>query len=409
MFHPKRKRQLAFEQLDHRIAMNSDMHPFASVAYEPVPIRDFATRIEIRSVSIVTTFPAYAVVQYVVAQHPLNPSPTQHRTEPVRLRINMGMRAPAEGESSQSVSINPPSQTVLSFGTSLAVSSAALARSSPDVSRSSVDVPSLNIDAPRPEPRTQTPRAAASSPREFVAAHPTRNSSPVPLMESSPAKVGGEAGLNSSQKTVLQSQSYLALELIASTSTQSLQPKNLALTKKTDTTNSAHNGMLTFSMREAADRSAATGSSREKNHGNRFETFSDLQLVQTAEADRLRTGILGSSKKLPVPKGMIEICASDAVNSQRRSQSTVSGGANNPFEILQLFIGSTNMVQGAGGTQVSNASRMIETDSQSAESPELATKEDSILALAVGVVFAIAFRQNKKQKYLIGECKFLTS
>ncbi len=57
------------------------------------------------------------------------------------------------------------------------------------------------------------------------------------------------------------------------------------------------------------------------------------------------------------------------------------------------------MVQAADGlaSQKSNATKRIETDSQALDSTELATKEDSILALAIGVVFAMTLIQSGKE------------
>ena len=378
MVHPKRKRHLAFEQLDNRIAMNSDMHPSASITFVPLQTHDFAGNLEIRSVTFVTRVPvtivpAYAVVQHVFIPRPLNlpPQSSPHRMEPVRLKVNVGMRALAEGESSRNERVIPPSPTVQTFGTNLAGSNSSSFGSSLDSTSSSVGVTNLRIDG----------------------------SQPTPLVDASPTKSGVEAVANTPQKAVLQSQSDLARATIASTSEPVLQPKNLESAKRSETTTSTENGMLTFSVREAANRSTEKESFGGLHRRTGYPLRSDLQLLQMAEADRLRTERIGTSKRLPTPKGMIEIGDSLADNSQKIPQSIVSRASHNPFEIFQLFIGSTNMVQAADGlaSQVSNATKMIGTESQELNSTELATKEDSILALVIGVVFAMTFRKGKVQ------------
>jgi len=402
MVHPKRKRHLAFEQLDNRIAMNSDLDPFASFAHDYPQNRDFAGRLELRSVTFVTSAPvtgapAYAVVQYVVVQRPLNPQlpPSTFRMEPVRSKVNMGMRATAEGESSRNESVITSSQTGQTFGTNLAGSNSTLFGTSLTSTSSSVGGTNLRIDGSQPGPLTLNPNTSGSALRELVASNSTRLSSPAPLADASPAKSGVETVANTSQKAVLQSQSNLIREPIASISTPVMQIKSLESAKRSETTASTENGMLTFSMRDTADRSTENGNFGGLHRRNGSRTLSDLQFLQMAEADRLRTEMAGTSKRLPTPNGMIEIDDRIADNSQKLAQSIVSRASNNPFEILQLFVGSTNMVQGADASQVSNASRLVGTDAQGLDSTELATKEDSILALAVGVVFAMAFRKNR--------------
>lgn len=400
MVHPKRKRHLAFEQLDNRIAMNSDMRPSASIAFGPLQTHDFAGRLELRSVSFVTSVPTYAVVQHVFVQRPSNPPAISHRAEPVRSKVNTGMRAPAEGESIRNERvIPPPSPTVPTFGTNFAGFNSSSSESSLDSTSSRVAVTNLRIDGPQSGPLTHTPSASGSSPRELVTSNSTRVTSPVPIVDASPVKSGGEAVATMSQKAVLQSQLDLVRAPIASASAPVLQPKSLESAKRSESTISTENGMLTFLMREAADRTTENGSygGLPRRNGNRM--LGDLPLLQIAEADRSRIELTGTSNRLPAPQGMLEIDASLTENSQKPAHSTVSRASHNPFEILHLFIGSTNMVQGADGlaSHVSNASRMIGTDCQGLDSTELATKEDSILALAIGVVFAITFRKDKVQ------------
>ncbi len=406
MVHPKRKRQLSFEQLDSRIAMNSDMHPSASITFGRLESHDFVGHLELRSVSFVTnvavtSVPTYAVVQHVFVQRVSNPPPltSPHRMEPGRLKVNVGMRAPAEGESRRNESVIPPSPTTQSLGTNLTVSDSSSFGTGPDSTRSSVGVTNLRIDDSKLGPPTLTPSATGSPPRELVASNSTRVSSLAPLMDASPAKSGVEAVANTSPKAVLQSPSDLVRAPIASSTAPVLQPKSLEPAKRSETITSTENGMLTFSMREAADRSSENGSFGGLHRRNGDRTLSDLQLMHMADADRLRTELAGTSKRLPAPKGMIEIDDSLAENLQKIASSTVSRASNNPFEILQLFVGSTNMVQGADGmaSQVSNGSRMIGTVSQ-VDSTEFAPKEDSILALAVGVAFAMAFRKDRSRQ-----------
>ena len=400
MVHPPRKRQLAFEQLDNRIAMNGDMHPSASIAYEPLQTRDFAGHVEIRIASFAATFPSYAVVQHVVLIHPSNPPPPQtgHRMEQ-GLKNNTGMRTQAEGEFGHDERIIIPTHSVKTIGTDLAASNLPLVRSSLDSTRSSVDVTNFRIDRSQPEASSQTTGAVVSSLRELVAGNTIRSSSPAPLVDVSSAKSGIETSMNTSS-TVWQLQSHVNREPIASASTHVSQPKSLESAKRSESTKLVENGMLAFSMREAAYRSTEIESYRGLNPRNANRNLRDLQLLQIAECNRLRTGSVDDSNRLPIPKGMIDIGGSIADISPHLSQSIVSRASNNPFEILQLFVGSTNMTETVGGlaSQVPSAFKMTGTDFQSSESTELATKEESFLALAIGVVFAMAFRQSKVQR-----------
>ncbi len=113
--------------------------------------------------------------------------------------------------------------------------------------------------------------------------------------------------------------------------------------------------------------------------------------MQKAQVDSIIDELAVNAKRLPVPKGMIDL-RDQTVSSQ--GQSVVSKASANPFEILQLFIGSSNMVQSRSESDAPAVSPIgIGLDSR--QSTELATKEDILFTLGVGAVLAIAIREGR--------------
>ncbi len=370
MYYSKTKRQLSFEQLDNRIAMNGDMHSSHTSAPGQLGAVDFVVHFESRNASFARIAEQRIVLQNIVVQniialHPVNPPPPR-QFEAILFRNNIGMKSRAEGESVSLPIANIPAQASDQFGTESANSSAAVVRSNPNV----VSTSSSSVVSSQDPP--QNGLVIPSTTREIVpSASTTRGAIAAPPVDSSTNRVGTAVGLLNPQSSVLQSQVHEARPCMAATLVQSFQTNLIIAASKPETTKSIENGMFTFSLRQNADRSIAL------NSRNEYRALRDYPNTDTRTL----------KNHLPAPKGMIEIGDTLEGHSKRLQQSIVSMASNNPFEILQLFIGSTNMV--------SNASRTIGHIAEPDESTELSTKEDSILSLAIGVVLVIAGRQCK--------------
>ncbi len=384
MYYSKTKRHFSFEQLDSRIAMNGDMHPSLPIAQDqPGPV-DFLLHFESRSVSIATIPVQRTVAQnFVVVPNPVKPIPRPFETG--LFKSNTGMKTRAEGESVPPPIANSIAHASEQFGTESPNSSAALVRSSTSIgSTSSSSVGSSSVVSSNVPPSPHGLVIPVSA-REIVpaASTATRGASAAPPVYSSTTRVGSAVGVLNPQCPLLQSQMHSERSSIAAASEQLLQPSLMMMASKSETTNSTENGMLTFSLRQKTERSIALNRSIALSSGTEYRAKNAYPNTET----------IASRNRLPAPKGMIEIGDALQDHSKRLQQSMVWMACNNPFEILQLFIGSTNMVSNAWQTTGRNTEPKDNTEPK--ESTELASKEDSILSLAIGVVFVIAARQCK--------------
>ena len=374
MRHPKPKRHLSFEQLDSRIAMNADMHPSVSFAYGQPQTGDFVLQFELRSVSFARN-PTLQTVQYVVSLRPYNP-PQPHRFEGFLARGNEGMKSPPEAESSVVPSVAPPTQTSYQVVAASENPSSASVRSSPSVGSAISNLVVTRQDPPAPN-RSVVP----TSSRELVPA--TTNSNRIaniaPILDASSTKASTAVGLPNPQVSVLQSQSISVRSSIANVSERPMQPSVMMTENKPESTKSTANGMLTFALRPNGDRSSGLVRPSDWNTRNEYRSENANLNADTT-----------FKHNLPIPKGMIEIGGNSEDHSHTLAQSKVSMASNNPFEILQLFIGSTNMVSHSCWTSGDEMERGESTESTT-------TKEDSLLAIAVGVLFVIASRPSRIQ------------
>ncbi len=364
--------------------MNGDMHPSLPIAQEqPGPV-DVVLHFESRNVSFATIPVQRAVVQnVVVVPNPVKPIPRQF--EAGHFKSNTGMKSRAEGEFVPLPIANSIAHASEQFGAESPNSSAALVRSSPSIGSTSSGSVGSSSDVSShvlPYPHGLVIPVSAG---EFVpAASPaTRGASAAPPVDSSTTRVGTAVGVLNPPCPLLQSQMHSVRPSIAAASEQLLQPSLMMTASKSDTTDSAENGMLTFSLRQKTERSIALNRSIALSSGNEYRAESAYRNIET----------IASRNRLPAPKGMIEIGDALEDHSKRLQPSMVSMACNNPFEILQLFIGSTNMVSNAWQTTGRNTEPEDNTEPE--ESTELASKEGSILSLAIGVVLVIAARQCK--------------
>ena len=372
---PKKKwnRRLCFEQLDNRIALYSDMHPSLSVGTTPSLLREFGRPLETRSRSISTI-----VVLQSNSQRTLFFSLSHYPHS---------MEARPEGEA------RPESESnVLRF------------EAAPQVSQIISRIP--NPVAIQTAPREFTPPSIAEafgsnsvssgSPGD-AALHSI--ASPVPLIvtsstiASSTLQLDFTSLITSNHETVLNPILQREKPTFAPALGQQ-SPLSSDTTARSDATAFTANGMHSFSMREANDRSNGLGRSRSPNKRNGSEYSRHLQMDLSKASDRT-SEMVAYSNRLPAPNGMIEVRDNDVDRSERMKNKRVSKPGTNPFEILQWFVGSTNMVQ-TGNIRItlSSSSVPIGKDAEQGESAKLPTKQAFILALATGTLFVVAVRLN---------------
>jgi hypothetical protein len=168
----------------------------------------------------------------------------------------------------------------------------------------------------------------------------------------------------------------------------------MVISPRAESAKTTKDGMLSFAMngslRVELDRPNGIQS---KASRIRTQQQNDVLLrqMQNAQIDSIIDELAVNTKRLPAPKGMIEI-RDLAENSQR--QSVVAKASTNPFEILQLFIGSSNMVQSRSESEAQSLPT-IGNGFDSPKSTELATKEDILVTLGIGAVLAIAIRESR--------------
>jgi len=223
-----------------------------------------------------------------------------------------------------------------------------------------------------------------------------RTTSTSPLADSSTAKTGFNSTSVAPRDIVLQSKSTIK-EIAVGPSTSKTITQTGLVGPKTETAKPTKDGMLAFSMESGGIRTESTLSDSERIKATRVRSQHQnevlLRQMQRAQVDALIDDLAFNAKGLPVPKGMIEI-RDHAVRSQR--QGLVAKASSNPFEILQLFIGCSNMVQSQNALE-SQATNTIEIGIgyDSPESTDLATKEDILVTLGIGAALAIAIRESK--------------
>ena len=157
-------------------------------------------------------------------------------------------------------------------------------------------------------------------------------------------------------------------------------------------------GMLRFAMKVPFAFETA-GSTDPKNS----RTWSrDNQAWDDSKKSTVRSNrgeVITISSRLPLPKGMIEVKDRPEDLKQRSLSSKTS---SNPFEILQLFIGSTNdeptKISQSQGDRTRDVDSAIASWNEPLEEGEPTTREDLLVALGIGAAFAVAIRESATQR-----------
>ncbi len=371
-----RKRVLTLEQLDSRIALNGDMQPFASVQFARVPPHDDVGRFEVRHsrFSIQDSTPA-------IQQKQLHFPP--QRFEFIRFSLPHEMHAKAEGEahSVQAVVLSIPS---------MQQTNKASPRPSPLIAESnkSNTRPELVIPSRAAESDNQIMSGAIANQtpeRKSVNVIGTPGKSPAPITITSPSNtlVSLSASVQP-QDITTRSISFAEKSIFAQNVTSNLSSGDLLPAKKNACTTPAVTGMLLFSMQGTQNK--PNSNERMESSTRIGERLNAMDQAILAENTRLNRQMAGGSRRLPIPKGMIEIREVDD-NSVGEQQAILFKASSSPFEIIQLVFGSNNMIHGSNARSIQ--------DSEPGETSLQATREDSILALALGVLFALTLRQKQ--------------
>jgi len=399
MLRQKWNRRLSFEQLDNRIALNSDMQPSVSVGTTSSLSREFGQQLETRSRSVSTI-----LVLQLVSQRTLFFSPTHHPN---------AMESRPEGEARSDVIFAPPTSASLKTSIDLTKLIQGIAQSesesnhfriqgtqqvSPIILRILTPIAVQTVQREITQPSIAVAVASNSlSSNSPINAAPRSFGGPVPFAATSSTIAGSTFQLasnsltTSNQTTVLNSSLNSEKPYIARALTQ---PSRLShdSTAKSDASAFTANGMLSFSLREANDRSTGLGCPSSPNQRTGSE-YSRNSRMNVTTASGLNAEMVAYSNRLPTPNGMIEIRENDSERPERMKNKMVSKAGSNPFEILQWFVGSTNMVQtGKTRSSLTSPSVTIDNDVEQVGSAKLTTKQESLLALATGALFVVALR-----------------
>lgn len=421
MVRQKSKRHLSFEQLDARIAMNSDSHPLRSIGFE-LPSINYVPSIEVRGVILanrsasveiqqigsqqIATFrilPKYDFVRFIAhpsfgkmigegegkggADHPTQAPPSRSPGN-----------SSAEGE-------HPGKTTVPSHGTESSGFSTKPVFSAIETSANAAVKQNLqpsaasagqNQSVSRPESSLPKPLSLQSQSSALVASS-IQVASASPLSDNLSSKRDFNSVSIAPQVTVLQPKSSLNELASVSSNAKGLTQTSQVIAPKAESAKPTKDGMLSLAMDVGSLRNESeVNGAQSKASRLRTQQQSEalLRQMQRTQVESIIDELTINAKRLPVPKGMIEI-RDQAENSRR--QGVVAKASANPFEILQLFIGSTNMVQSRSESDA-QATSLIGIGFDSQESTELATKEDILVTLGIGAVLAIAIRESRVRR-----------
>lgn len=415
------KRHLSFEQLDTRIALNSDAHPLNSIVFDLTP-RSHGRSIELRSILLSDSDASVAIqrleIQQVAKPHYL---PT---FELVRLsfktfdrEMNREMIGEAEGRVGSDRSIPSPTSrgSAEPFAAVLAVRPAVkqpfdnagtstISNSQPNASapvKQDVQISGSHLgqsqNLSRPESSLPKPLSSQPQSNTLIAASPIRTINSTPISDSLIAKRDGNSVSVAPQATTMQWKSSLNEFVSVPTTAKTLSPTEWIVDPKAESAKPTKEGMLAFSMDVSSHPSRVEPTEGTSSSASRVRSQHSsemlLRQMQKTQVDSIIDPLAYSAKRLPVPTGMIEI--HDHVGSVQR-QGFGGNASSNPFEVLQLFIGSTNMVQSRIDLEKQSTSA-FGIGSESLESTELATSEDILVTLGIGAVLAIALRETRQR------------
>lgn len=420
MVRQKSKRHLSFEQLDARIALNSDSYPLRLIGFESPSRNDgpsrevrtviFANRsgsVEIQQIGIQQLpayrfLPKYDFVRFNAhpslgkmtgegedagrAEHPTQPPPSHSPGNTLAEgELQVKPSAQVRGSEPPIVSVTPHTLSATQSSVSAAVK---------QNSQQSAASTGQNQSVSRPESSVTKPLSLQAQSSNLVNSSAIRTVSASPLSDNLNSKRDFHPVSIVPQVSVLQSKSSLNELASVSSNAKGLTQTSQVIGANTESAKPTKDGMLTFAMdgslRAELNRPNGT-QSKASLLRTQQQSEALLRQIQRAQVESIIDELAVNAKRLPVPKGMIEI-RDQAANSQRLG--VVSKASTNPFEVLQLFIGSTNMVQSRSESDAQAPSAIgVGFDSQ--ESAELATKEDILVTLGIGAVLAIAIRESR--------------
>ena len=383
----KQVRTLSFEQLDSRIALNGDMNPFSGMEYGRVVARVNQGRSESpgihRSPFEFNQANPYGELHALQPQHEVN-------------RMRGLPKSRAEGEFPSFHPIPIPSIPAITHQES-SVPSITITLVEPLATR-----PSFSVQVSRPIEFSLVPVDRAESASSSVSARQIGSNeslllgnqtqkanlneaelgphaTPSPLPNLAPSTSISSIGIVRSQNQIAISSVVSQKEIaIGNSDSESNHRFGSSIPlKRFESTKIQLNGMVDFSL-------SLTKNQAQSNEYSNGRSRACVDQAILAENERLNLKFADISGKLPTPKGMIEV---RDIPEATRLPVKVYRASNSPFEVLQLVFGSNHLIQ--------DSSESLSSTSEFSETPELATREDSILALAVGTLFAIAIRQKR--------------
>ena len=422
MVHQKWKRHLSFEELDKRIAMNSDANPLRSIAFE-LPAKIHGPSFEMQNVLLSERASSVAIQQFEMRQFDSQQIQVQQiaiprfvpryefiRFNPRQLvgkmigegegRVGSDHAPPSlltrvqgivipEGEVVKSAN---PSRVPDPIASPVVPLPAGLIAVKQDLQRSTHN-PTQSQVISRPESIVLIALSPSAQPNVLTPSASIRTIDAAPLSDVLTARSVVHPVSASPQEVVFQPKAALNVTAVVSPTARELTQTDFVARKRIESTKPTKDGMFLFSMDTGYVTTKSGPSSSPQMRGSRQSEVDSRQLQRThveSTIDALAT----NTKRLPVPNGMIEI--REIVENSPRPELVAKANVN-PFEILQLFIGSSNMMQSPVSSESRSANASV-VGLDSKESTENASNEDIVVTLGIGAVLAIALRERNNRK-----------
>ncbi len=397
MTHREFARRLQMERLDSRIAMNADGYPYAPIQFDgmrsdapPTTLFEFSSQRILSKRPIVEAEGEEARFPSLPSGQPGSPegesqSPSANHTG----TISSGTISAVHGSKESTVSPPPVSLPNLppvvlpvifvAQGSSVAQSNptptSSGATSKPDASKTE----SPSSDAARTQNLSsfKAPLVSASN----IAATDRAFAAPV-------ATSGG------TWSSPWNASSYLPTSSSRTTSDPS-SANTHAIVRRVESTKTNGDGTVDIRLRGDHHEKGATSIATLRSNREQSNAVRDSLAQETTR----RSVTNRNFDRLPMPDGMIEIVDDRGMLVARRAcEPSLAMASNNPFEVLQLFVGSSNMIHSNGQpAAASMASLSMGSLTQSDDASGMVSNDDLWTMVATGVAFAIVLRYSRIQ------------
>lgn len=110
--------------------------------------------------------------------------------------------------------------------------------------------------------------------------------------------------------------------------------------------------------------------------------------------DKVNSTIRYRGNRLPTPAGMIEIVDDHGATASTGRELKVSTASLNPFEVLQLFVGSSNMTD-HGSSEARTLSLSALSGSELLDDGGEVSRDDIVLVMATGILVSVAVKYGR--------------